>query len=55
MPQSPEKSTLLDLLMRLQQQDNPPSERALVARVVKLVRSGRVALSGTFRGTRNLK
>ena len=49
------KSTLLDLLMKLQHEEGLRSERALVRRVVKLVRSGRVVLSGTFRGVRTLK
>jgi len=55
MTQAASKSTLLDLLVKLQRDEGPRSERALVARVVKLVRSGRVVLSGTFRGTRALK
>jgi len=49
------KSTLLDLLAKLQQQDSRASERELVLRVIKQVRSGRVVLSGTFRGARTLK
>jgi hypothetical protein len=49
------KSTLLDLLAKIQQQDGQASERDLVSRVIKLVRTGRVVLNGTYRGTRTLK
>jgi hypothetical protein len=55
MASSTTKTTLLDLLMKLQQEDQNRSERALVARAIRLVRSGRVTLSGIFSGVRSLK
>ena len=55
MPTSATKTTLLDLLMKLQQEDPTRSERALVARALRLVRSGRVTLSGIFANVRTFK
>jgi hypothetical protein len=48
------KTTLLDLLMKLQQQQRDPirSEQALVARARRLVRSGKIVLSGIFANSR---
>ena len=55
MPATGAKTTLLDLLMKLQREDQTRSERALVARAIRLVRSGRVVLSGIFAETRAFK
>ena len=48
MPTGSTKTTLLDLLMKLQQEDPGRSETALVTRALRLVRSGRVKLAGIF-------
>jgi len=48
-------TTLLDLLIKLQREEPPRSERALVARAMRLVRSGRVVLCGIFADSRLLK
>jgi hypothetical protein len=55
MPATGAKTTLLDLLMKLQREDQTRSERALVARAIRLVRSGRVVLAGIFAETRAFK
>jgi hypothetical protein len=49
------KTTLLDLLVKLQREDQTRSERALIAHALRLVRSGRVTLSGIFAGVRPFK
>jgi len=49
MAQVAQKTTLLDLLIRLQA-EKPCRERVLVARAVRAVRSGRVVLCGILSG-----
>jgi len=53
--QQPTKTTLLDLLVKLQREERPRTERALVSKTLKALRSGRYALCGIFAGTRALK
>lgn len=48
---APRKTTLLDLLVKLQS-ERPMNERVLVQRVVRLLSNGRVVLCGTYSGAR---
>ena len=48
MPTNSTKTTLLDLVMKLQQEDQTRTETDLVSRALRLVRSGRVKLVGIF-------
>ena len=48
---APRKTTLLDLLLKLQS-ERPVNERVLVQRAVRMLRNGRVVLCGTYAGTR---
>jgi hypothetical protein len=46
------KTTLLDLLVKLQREDQSRTERTLVTRALRMVRSGRVVLCGIFADSR---
>lgn len=46
---APRETTLLDLIQEIQQ-SAPCSEQAIVAIALYMIRSGRVVLSGNYRG-----
>ena len=46
------KTTLLDLLMKLQNEDPLLSEKALIGKALRTLRSKRVSLCGNYAGTR---